>query len=33
MGFWGLLILCPKAQDRTRARENIRSYGVLIGDL
>ncbi len=33
MGFWSLLFLSPRTRDRTRARENIRSYGVLIGDL
>lgn len=33
MGFWNLLLLSPRTQNRTRARENIRSYGVLIGDL
>ncbi len=33
MGFWSPLILSPRAQDRMRAGENVRSYGVLIGDL
>jgi hypothetical protein len=33
MGLWSPLLLSPKAQDRMRARENIRSYGVLSAEL
>jgi GT2 family glycosyltransferase len=33
MAFWAPLLISPRARDRSRAVENIRSYGVLIAGL
>jgi hypothetical protein len=33
MGLWSALFLSPRAQDHSRAAENVRSYKVLIRDL